>query len=213
MQDLSEVNIRQNCPFCAETFEPTHAIVEKTPLFFVALNNYPILEGHILIIPREHTSCIGAYSEKQYSAMLVLYDKYKKLLTDIYGGVSSFEHGIFGQSVFHSHIQLVPVSFSSENIITEGSDYYAPLGNMNNLRNALGSEGGYLYFTNNSGGWLANKNLSSSGFFGRRFANALGCPERGDWRAMNADPNIMQWADTAIQAAFKKITRQLTAEN
>ena len=58
--------------------------------------------------------------------MLALYEKYQKILTTIYGGVSSFEHGIFGQSVFHSHIQLVPVSLSPDSIITEGKDHYTP---------------------------------------------------------------------------------------
>ena len=63
MKDLSEENFRLNCPFCADDFENLHVIIERTPLFFVVLNNYPISEGHILILPRDHTSCIGAYSK------------------------------------------------------------------------------------------------------------------------------------------------------
>lgn len=75
---------------------------------------------------------------------------------------------------------------------------------MDNLHRILGSEDGYLHFANNGGNWLADKELAFSGFFGRRFASALGHPELGDWKAMDIDPEIIQRANTAKQEALEK---------
>ena len=142
--------------------------------------------------------------------MTVLYRKYRNFLTDTYGVVSSFEHGIFGQSVFHSHIQLVPHNLLPKDVIAEGGDHYTQLPALSHLKNILRSDGGYLYFANNENDWIVDNRLTTPRFFRDRFAKALGYPERGNWKAMATNHDMMLWATTVKQKTLAKYRNSST---
>jgi len=52
--------------------------------------------------------------------------------------------------------------------------------------------------------WLVDTKLGTPGFFRERFAIALGNRNRGDWKKMKEDKNIMKKVDEEIKAFSKK---------
>src|SRR5690349_6416976 len=119
---LSEEEIRRNCPHCDSSSQAFTFPLLETANFRVVCDVHPIVEGHVLIIPKKHVSCIGEYTEALLGEFLELYKKFSVFLTREYGNVSSFEHGVFGQTVFHSHVQMMPFGENPIQIVPEGLD-------------------------------------------------------------------------------------------
>jgi diadenosine tetraphosphate (Ap4A) HIT family hydrolase len=90
-------------------------ILMKTDNFYIALDNYPVCEDHILIIPKKHDV---SYSTLNNSLALEL-DAIIHTLSDIVGTekFGLFEHGsnmingkqvLCGNSVYHAHLHFIP---------------------------------------------------------------------------------------------------------
>jgi diadenosine tetraphosphate (Ap4A) HIT family hydrolase len=126
MNDLSEENIRLNCPHCDQNSDAYTYKLETTQFFNVVCDYHPLLEGHLLIIPKEHLSCVAEYSEPTYQDFIALYQKYFGFVQAEYGAVSTFEHGKFGQSVFHSHVHLLPTDGEPTDVVPEGREHLSP---------------------------------------------------------------------------------------
>ena len=211
MNDLSEENIRLNCPHCDQTSDAYTYLLETTQFFSVVCDYHPLLEGHLLIIPKKHLSCVGEYPEPLYQEFISLYKKYSEFIKSEYGAVSSFEHGKFGQSVFHSHIHLLPYDGNPKDIVPEGQAYLSKIENLSELKSILKRDGGYLFFSIGREDWIVEKNLTSPRFFRDRFAIALGHPERGDWKTMHVNQKAMITANRmneSVRKKFKIYTRQ-----
>jgi diadenosine tetraphosphate (Ap4A) HIT family hydrolase len=97
-----------NCPFC----QTNHSILAETKLSFACLDNFPVSEGHTLVIPKRHVETIWELSEDEYSDVFNLVRQVKELIQDRF-----YPHGInvgvncgeaAGQTVFHAHIHIIP---------------------------------------------------------------------------------------------------------
>ena len=204
MLDFSEENIKKHCPHCGpETFAFSHPL-KQTENFWVICDVHPLGEGHILIMPKKHLSCVGEYSE-------VIYQEFKKLYTEVtdflkkeHGLVSSFEHGKIGQTVFHSHVHLLPFSGKSGQIVPEGEDKLTKISGIDDLRKIFLEQGKYLFFSIGDKSWTVDPALSAPGFFRDRFARALGNPERGNWKEMRQDKHTMKRATDEIMRLEKE---------
>lgn len=181
----------EDCPHCySDSFALKYPLYE-TENFRVVCDVHPIVEGHILIIPKEHLSCVGEYSQELFDEFVDLYKKTSHFLINSYGFVSSFEHGKIGQTVFHSHMHLVPYNGDPEDIIKEGKENIRSISDLNSLREAYRKDGKYLFFSIGKDMWLVDLKLGALRFFRDRFATAFGNPERGDWKEMERDMEIM----------------------
>lgn len=199
MIDFSEKSIRENCPHCdPNSFAFKHPL-EKTANFSVVCDVHPLVEGHILIIPKNHLSCVGEYSNMLFEEFTGIYQNLSQFFKTTYGSVSTFEHGKFGQNVFHSHIHLLPYNGKVENIIPEGKGRLRPLKNLKGLKKIYQKEEGYLFFSIENMLWTVDPVLSQPRFFRDRFAKALGNPERGNWKEMYFDKQTMKKANQEIR--------------
>jgi len=211
MLDFSEENLKKNCPHCNFSSFAFTSPLEETSDFKIICDVHPLLEGHILIIPKKHISCIAEYSEKEYVQFLSLFRKYSDFIQKTYGSVSTFEHGKIGQTVFHSHIHLLPFAGSPEEIIPEGLQNLTLFSDFSHLKTIYEKEGKYLYFSISNQMWTVNTELGAPRFFRDRFANALHVSERGNWKEMNKNKDIMQKATKEIKelqnkwSSFKKL--------
>ena len=194
MEDLSENAIRINCPHCNLASQAFRYPLEQTDEFYLVVDSHPIVEGHILIIPKSHVSCIGEYPQQLFEDFIKLNSKVSEFLLREYRTVSSFEHGIFGQTVFHSHIHYLPFKGKPTDIVSEGNQYLKKLNNLSDLRSLIRKEKGYLFFSINRNLWAVDKSLTAPRFFRDRFARALGRPERGNWKKMHNDQNLSKQA-------------------
>jgi len=76
--------------------------------FLIVADLHPLVEGHLLLIPRQHLACYGALPEAAWDELARLKDRISRFLVAEYGEPSFFEHGVAGQTVPHAHLHAVP---------------------------------------------------------------------------------------------------------
>jgi len=94
------------CSFCNYN-EITH-ILKETPRFLLAADHAPLVEGHILIIPKSHYTCFGDVPGKLDAELLALKHEVLQFFTRFYAPPVFWEHGVFRQTVFHAHLHCFP---------------------------------------------------------------------------------------------------------
>lgn len=98
-----------SCPFC-ETVK-TDKILDSE-LCFVRYDQYPVSDGHLLIIPKRHVADYFETTNEEKSALWKMVDNAKKLI-EKEKKPNGYNIGInvgsaAGQTVFHLHIHLIP---------------------------------------------------------------------------------------------------------
>lgn len=192
-----------DCPHCDHASFALEKPLLVTDTFYVVCDVHPLTEGHILIIPKQHISCAGAFSEGTFAGLLSLYQQVSEFVKETYGSVSSFEHGVLGQTVFHAHIHILPYDGDVGRIIPEGADHTRQL-RIDKLREEYEREGKYLFFSIGNDSWAVDAALGKPRFFRDRFAQALGVPERGDWKSMHANASLVKRAAKDIASVQSK---------
>ncbi len=100
----------KDCVFCQKS---TKSIIGENELAMVLLDQYPVTEGHSLIVPKRHSADYFELSSPELNAMhRLVHDQKMKLLSadnTIEGFNIGFNSGsIAGQTVFHCHMHLIP---------------------------------------------------------------------------------------------------------
>jgi len=97
----------KNCPFC-----DIHDPVISNQLAYVTYDNYPVSDGHLLIIPVRHVADYFDMTPEEKTAVMELVEQGKALLDrelkpDGYNvGINS---GLAaGQTIMHAHVHLIP---------------------------------------------------------------------------------------------------------
>jgi len=95
------------CVFCMRREQPPTLF--ETPLLFAMPDKFPLVPGHVLIIPKEHVRCYGAAPLAMLDALEAATSQVSRFLSAVYGGpVLINEVGAAGQTVFHAHLHLTP---------------------------------------------------------------------------------------------------------
>jgi diadenosine tetraphosphate (Ap4A) HIT family hydrolase len=100
------------CDFCQHDSIAAN-ILKETPLFRVVADHAPLIEGHILIIPRNHYPCYGGASATLDNELFSLKDEVRRFFKQFYDTPIFWEHGVFRQTVFHAHLHCFPFGDSS----------------------------------------------------------------------------------------------------
>lgn len=95
-----------DCAFCNH-HDITH-ILKETPRFLLAADHAPLVEGHILIIPKSHYTCFGDVPGALDEELFALKSEIQQFFTRFYVPPVFWEHGIFRQTVFHAHMHCFP---------------------------------------------------------------------------------------------------------
>nr|VFK16022.1 MAG: Diadenosine tetraphosphate (Ap4A) hydrolase [Candidatus Kentron sp. LFY] len=123
-------NSAEICPFCngflgVESvigIPINKLIVIKTENFVVVPDCAPLMEGHFLIVSKEHYPCFGAMPPELLLEAVTIKREIRHKLTSAYCAPVFFEHGpvvcdtaIAGSCVDHAHLHCLPVGkeFSS----------------------------------------------------------------------------------------------------
>lgn len=192
------MKFKKGCPHCEpDSFALKHSLLE-TENFRIVCDVHPLTEGHILIIPKAHISCIGAFSEKLFKEFEELYQKVWTFLAKNYGSQAAFEHGVVGQTVFHCHVHLLPFNGSVKEIILE-SGVLKPLSALSKLREIFKKDGKYLFLALEDELWTVDVLIGAPRFFRERFAKALNANKRSDWRKMRENLKLMKKAEKEIK--------------
>ena len=193
--------MQTHCPHCSPDAPALAHFLEETPHFRVVCDAHPITEGHLLIIPKKHISCIGACDGETFQEFRGLYNQWSERIRTIYGTVHSFEHGVIGQTVFHAHVHLLPYAGTPGSIVPEGRAHFTKMRDLSELRQRFAQDGHYLFFSIGKDQWFVDTSLGVPRFFRDRFALALGRPERGNCKIMHENKKLMVKAEREIQQA------------
>ena len=97
---------RPNCTFCQRS--EVADILEETPHFLLAADHAPLVEGHLLVIPKDHYACYGDTPTTLDEELFAIKDELRQFYTQHYAPVVFWEHGVFRQTVFHAHLHCFP---------------------------------------------------------------------------------------------------------
>ena len=95
-----------DCAFCNH-HDITHILME-TPHFLLAADHAPLVEGHLLIIPKRHYTCYGDVPGELDTELFAMKSEVQQFFTRFYASPVFWEHGIFRQTVFHAHLHCFP---------------------------------------------------------------------------------------------------------
>lgn len=98
------------CPFCSQI--PKEEILLENRLAYVIFDRFPVNQGHILVIPRDHTENFFLLSDEQRVACMDLLKEAMIIISDRFHP-DGFNVGInigeaAGQTISHVHIHLIP---------------------------------------------------------------------------------------------------------
>ncbi|MFV8817131.1 HIT family protein [Haliea sp. E17] len=122
-----------NCPFCTI---PKDRLVIENDLAFAIEDGYPVTPGHALVIPKRHVVDYFGLSTEELLACHALVHELRTLLLDNDETIAGFNLGmnageVAGQTVFHSHIHVIP---------RRAGDVTSPRGG---IRHLIPGKGGY----------------------------------------------------------------------
>ncbi len=204
--------MESNCVFCdRKQFE--ERLIAKIDRFYIIATLGQITDGgYVLLFPEEHISCAGALSREYTSAVLNLAKRICGALTQEYDlkqvrdslyPVTVFEHGIVGQTVKHAHWHFLPVALD----LTPRIERDFPSLCVGQLKFAahlqeLYKEKSqpYLYWgsgmDSRSGDRVLWNPPAPPQYLRIVTAEALGRPQRANWRQMDPELDKKLWSET-----------------
>ncbi|NOX16377.1 MAG: HIT family protein [Epsilonproteobacteria bacterium] len=100
------------CVFCSYQTNGIK-IVDENKLCVAFRDNYPVTQGHTLIIPKRHVSDYFDLYPTERDAIEELLHRQRESLKSKYPDITGFNIGVncgedAGQSIFHVHVHLIP---------------------------------------------------------------------------------------------------------
>ncbi|MGO8949940.1 MAG: HIT family protein [Ktedonobacterales bacterium] len=149
MRDRAESDPK-TCVFCRH--EALRNILHETEHFFLLADHAPVVEGHILILPREHFACFGSVPASLDSELFHLKAKVTDFFRQTYQTPVFFEHGVYHQTVFHAHLHALPIGSFPEEIARVAAAEGAFIEMQSDIRAWHQAHGHYFYLERLAGG-------------------------------------------------------------
>ncbi len=197
------------CTFCDRTQFEERLIYESDNFNIIATLGQITDGGYVLLSPKAHILCCGAFGKIITSESLFLAKRICRALIAEYKlcrtrktlwPVIMFEHGIVGQTIKHGHMHFIPAMMDLSKKIR--ADF--PAAEIDTLQYAahlqkLYSENPepYLFWTNKDGRENVCWNPPAPPQYLRILAaKELGHPERANWRTMDQELDRKLWQET-----------------
>lgn len=97
---------KEGCAFCQR--DEISSILKETPHFLLAADHAPLVEGHLLVIPKQHYACYGDVPTTLDEELFAIKYELRQFYARFYAPVVFWEHGVFRQTVFHAHLHCFP---------------------------------------------------------------------------------------------------------
>lgn len=191
------------CPFCSKHSFEQHKLmfgtedieyfsIYRTVNFVVVPDVAPLVEGHLLIIPKAHYLCYGTVLQEHWQEIIELKSTITRLLKKTYMNCMFIEHGAAqdlqaGNSIDHAHLHCLPVNVDIT--ANTGTDRkWESIHSLSALCTLSGKNKAYLFYENTSGKKFIHvleksENSLPSQYLRKVFADSLGL-EWWDWRDM-----------------------------
>jgi diadenosine tetraphosphate (Ap4A) HIT family hydrolase len=143
MSLAQKMNSLPTCVFCRR--DTLQGILHETEHFFLLADHAPVVEGHVLILPRTHFACFGAVPADLDSELLELKAQVTDFCRETYRAPIFFEHGVYHQTVYHAHLHAIPVDSFPADVADLGLAQGAHVESQADLRAWYQTHGHYFY--------------------------------------------------------------------
>lgn len=130
-----------DCIFCQRS--KITDILQETPHFLLAADHAPLVEGHLLVIPRDHYACYGDVPATLDEELFAIKDELRQFYAQYYAPVVFWEHGVFRQTVFHAHLHCFPWGNLSYDL--DSQIHNAIVSEQEDIRSWYHAQGHYFY--------------------------------------------------------------------
>jgi ATP adenylyltransferase len=192
-------------------------ILFETKNFKVIPSLGSLVEGWLLIVPKDYYLCFGKIKSKELNDELnYLIDHVTQIIKNEYGNYIIFEHGpieeltLVGCGVDYAHIHIVPIELdlSTINSISKSSWNWDAASGIEDSISFHDNGIPYIYFQDNFGSkYIGTSSKIPSQFFRRIISDILGVPEKFNWKEFYLLDNIS--ATYAKLAKYKKNISEL----
>jgi diadenosine tetraphosphate (Ap4A) HIT family hydrolase len=170
---------KTDCPFCKRT--EISFILKETPNFLLAADHAPLVEGHILIIPKQHFACYGEVPAQLDEELFSLKREVQQFFTCFYAPSVFWEHGIFKQTVFHAHLHCFPWGISGYSL--EENLHNIIVSSQEEVRQWYILQGSYFYMEDSNRALL----------FAPEMDRYLGIVKNVFWRGIVSRGGKVEW--------------------
>jgi histidine triad (HIT) family protein len=176
------------CVFCHPEFQPEALVAGG--LVRLVPDLYPLAQGHLLVISREHLPCYGAADDETLAELDDLSGLARRFIQETYGiDPLLWENGVSGQSVYHAHLHLIPLQLEGFVDALAAADESVEIDGWDAVRERYRQEGQYHYASLHDRRWLLEGNSVTNWEVRRLLAIAAGLRlVDGQWtRATTSD--------------------------
>ncbi|MFO1129893.1 MAG: HIT domain-containing protein [Rickettsiales bacterium] len=176
----------KNCIFC-ESIKDFYKIFE-TKNFLIILDKFPIIPLHILIISKQHDSCLGEIDNIDNIEELILI---KSFIKSKFNNMCFYEHGKTGNCAIlldskceHFHLHCLPLDICIHNEL----EYYynfLELKSLKEIYKYYNENGNYLFFENHKQEkkfYIEGDTITPSSFIRGLICNKLNLLNRSNWQ-------------------------------
>lgn len=139
------------CAFC-EREKIAVRIMKETASFVLIPDHAPLVEGHLLIIPKGHYACYGEAPARLDTELACMKREVQEFFERYYAPAVFWEHGIFRQTVFHAHLHCFPFGETAYDA-AEGC-HGALVESQEDMRRWYAERGQYFYMENEGNAFL-----------------------------------------------------------
>ncbi len=175
----SNGSYKNECTFCKRS--EISYILKETPNFLLAADHAPLVEGHILIIPKQHFTCYGEVPPRLDEELLSMKHEVAQFFTQYYAPTVFWEHGIFKQTVFHAHLHCFPWGISGYNL--EENLHNVIVSTQDEVRQWYAHRGHYFYMEDRNTALL----------FAPEMDRYLGIVKNVFWRGIASRRGKVEW--------------------
>jgi ATP adenylyltransferase len=182
----------RTCQLCdTDSAKTWNVSLMDSPNFRVLPSLGALVEGWLLLVPKNHFLSMGALPSSLVPEMEEFKAAVAIRLSRIYGPVSAFEHGPgeeqrkVGCGVDHAHLHIVPLDFD----LLAAAAPFLPAdsrwgkASFANCQSAAHAGDDYVYLEQPLGqGWMIRHKGLGSQLFRRAVAARMGAPNEFNWR-------------------------------
>ncbi|GAC1361787.1 MAG: hypothetical protein NVS2B12_14460 [Ktedonobacteraceae bacterium] len=145
-----------NCAFCQLDSIATY-MLKETANFRIIADHAPLVEGHLLIVPKQHYACYGTVPAELDDELLALKQEVRLFFIQYYAQPVYWEHGVFRQTVFHAHLHCFP--FGESDYTPDPQRQWRSVHSQTDIRDWYHNHGHYFYMEDSKQALLFAANM------------------------------------------------------
>lgn len=188
-------------PFLRQTncSDSCDTILFQTSNFCVVPTRGALVEGWVLIVPKDPVISFGFLPTDLWPEAIDLLERTRRAISTIYGGAVCFEHGpvvtgtTVGCGVDHAHLHVLPFFGNVFDNIPSELNRTVSWRNAHSIKDTIGfrqDSTPYLYFEDDNGARICDSSNAPSQFFRRVIAAMIGKPNCFDWKDFPMTGNV-----------------------